>query len=149
MPEPENNFKSISIAIVGSGGAGAITAGSIILEAAGKSGWYGIMNRSVGPQIRGGEAAALVRLANQPVDCMAENYDLLVAIGVEGVGGATGGVAAVIDLVGGIVNGRGEKRIHDFHRAVLNGGVGFRDLPVAGVDHGFGPVENLRRSYSA
>ena len=73
-------FKSISIAIVGSGGAGAITAGSIILEAAGKAGWYGIMNRSVGPQIRGGEAAALVRLANQPVDCMAESYDLLVAI---------------------------------------------------------------------
>ncbi|MCP4045550.1 MAG: 2-oxoacid:acceptor oxidoreductase subunit alpha [Gammaproteobacteria bacterium] len=80
MSEAENDFESISIAIVGSGGAGAITAGSIILEAAGKAGWYGIMNRSVGPQIRGGEAAALVRLANQPVDCMAESYDLLVAI---------------------------------------------------------------------
>ncbi|VAV89877.1 2-oxoglutarate/2-oxoacid ferredoxin oxidoreductase, gamma subunit / 2-oxoglutarate/2-oxoacid ferredoxin oxidoreductase, alpha subunit [hydrothermal vent metagenome] len=80
MPATKSAFESISIAIVGSGGAGAITAGSIILEAAGKAGWYGIMNRSVGPQIRGGEAAALVRLANQPVDCMAESYDLLVAI---------------------------------------------------------------------
>lgn len=80
MSISENTFNSISIAIVGSGGAGAITAGSIILEAAGIAGWYGIMNRSVGPQIRGGEAAALVRLANQPVDCMDECYDLLVAI---------------------------------------------------------------------
>jgi len=80
MPAARPTFKSISIAIVGSGGAGAITAGSIILEAAGKAGWYGIMNRSVGPQIRGGEAAALVRLANQPVNCMSESYDLLVAI---------------------------------------------------------------------
>ena len=76
----ENGLQSISIAIAGSGGAGAITAGSIILEAAGKAGLYGIMNRSVGPQIRGGEAAALVRLANQPVDCMGEAYDLLIAI---------------------------------------------------------------------
>jgi len=80
MPAAKTTFESISIAIVGSGGAGAITAGSIILEAAGKAGCYGIMNRSVGPQIRGGEAAALVRLANQPVNCMAESYDLLVAI---------------------------------------------------------------------
>ncbi|MCA8869597.1 MAG: 2-oxoacid:acceptor oxidoreductase subunit alpha [Rhodobacteraceae bacterium] len=72
--------KSVSVAIVGSGGAGSITAGSILLEAAGKTGWYGMMNRSVGPQIRGGEAAALVRLANHPVECTAEKYDLLIAI---------------------------------------------------------------------
>ena len=80
MSKSKNTFESISIAIVGSGGAGSITAGSIILEAAGKAGWYGMMNRSVGPQIRGGEAAALVRFANQSVHCMAESYDLLVAI---------------------------------------------------------------------
>ncbi|MFV2093040.1 MAG: 2-oxoacid:acceptor oxidoreductase family protein, partial [Hyphomicrobiales bacterium] len=72
--------KSVSIAIAGAGGAGAITAGAILLEAAGKSGWYGMMNRSVGPQIRGGEAAALLRLANHPVECMSEEYDLLIAI---------------------------------------------------------------------
>lgn len=72
--------KSISFAIVGSGGAGALTAGAILLEAAGKAGWYGIMNRSVGPQIRGGEAAALVRLSTHPVDCMAESFDFLIAI---------------------------------------------------------------------
>ncbi|HFC05537.1 MAG TPA: 2-oxoacid:acceptor oxidoreductase subunit alpha, partial [Rhizobiales bacterium] len=80
MPAPIKSYESISLAIIGSGGAGALTAGAIILEAAAKSGWYGIMNRSVGPQIRGGEAAALVRLANHRVDCMSKEYDLLIAI---------------------------------------------------------------------
>ncbi len=80
MPAAENSYESISLAIIGSGGAGALTAGAIILEAAASSGWYGIMNRSVGPQIRGGEAAALVRLANHRVDCMNKEYDLLIAI---------------------------------------------------------------------
>ncbi len=80
MSTPKKPLESVSIAIVGSGGAGALTAGAILLEAAGKTGLYGIMNRSVGPQIRGGEAAALLRLSNHPVDCMSEAYDLLVAI---------------------------------------------------------------------
>lgn len=80
MSASDAGSPSISFAIVGSGGAGALTAGAILLEAAGKAGWYGIMNRSVGPQIRGGEAAALLRLATRPVDCMAEHYDFLIAI---------------------------------------------------------------------
>ncbi len=82
MPDKASNSASRSIlfAIVGSGGAGALTAGAILLEAAGKAGWYGIMSRSVGPQIRGGEAAALVRLSTRPVDCMAETFDFLIAI---------------------------------------------------------------------
>jgi len=71
---------SVSFAIVGTGGAGAITAGSLLLEAAGKSGWYGVLNRSVGPQIRGGEAAALVRLATHPAECMSKDFDILIAI---------------------------------------------------------------------
>jgi len=80
MRDPNGSNQSISFALVGSGGAGAITAGGMLLEAAGKAGWYGIMNRSVGPQIRGGEAAALVRLSTAPVDCMAEFYDFVIAI---------------------------------------------------------------------
>ncbi len=71
---------SISFAIVGTGGAGAITAGSLLLEAAGKAGWYGVLNRSVGPQIRGGEAAALVRLATHPAECMSKDFDILIAL---------------------------------------------------------------------
>lgn len=80
MAAPGKTRDSVMIAIVGSGGAGTLTAGSILLEAAGKAGWYGIMNRSVGPQIRGGEAAAHIRLSRQPVHCGCENFDLLIAI---------------------------------------------------------------------
>ena len=71
---------SVSVAMVGSGGAGVLTTGAMLLEAACKAGWNGLMTRSVGPQIRGGEAAALVRLATQPVECLADNVDLLVGI---------------------------------------------------------------------
>jgi len=72
--------ENISIAIVGSGGAGALTTGNFLLEAACAAGWYGLMTRTVGPQIRGGEAAALVRLATHPIECMPERYDLLIGI---------------------------------------------------------------------
>jgi 2-oxoglutarate ferredoxin oxidoreductase subunit alpha len=71
---------SISIAFVGSGGAGALTAGNLLLEAACAAGWQGLLTRSVGPQIRGGEAAALLRLAMRPVECMAERLDVLIGI---------------------------------------------------------------------
>ncbi|KUJ86189.1 2-oxoglutarate synthase [Ruegeria marisrubri] len=80
MNAHSDHANNISFAIVGSGGAGAMTAGAILLEAAGKSGWYGLLNRSVGPQIRGGEAAALVRLSTKPASCMSKQFDILVAI---------------------------------------------------------------------
>jgi 2-oxoglutarate ferredoxin oxidoreductase subunit alpha len=72
--------ESIAIALLGSGGAGAITAGSLLLEAAGRAGWYGLMTRSVGPQIRGGEALAMVRLASVPVHGPTDRFDVLVAL---------------------------------------------------------------------
>ncbi len=76
MTEAEN----LSIAIVGSGGAGALTSGNLLLEAATAAGWYGLLTRTVGPQIRGGEAAALIRLASRPVECLADRFDLLIGI---------------------------------------------------------------------
>ena len=80
MGQPNSLLENVSFAIVGSGGAGAITAGGILQEVAGKSGWYSVLNRSVGPQIRGGEAAALVRLSIHPTECMTKEFDILVAI---------------------------------------------------------------------
>lgn len=71
---------SLSVAFVGSGGAGVLTTGSMLLEAACAAGWYGLQTRSVGPQIRGGEAAAMVRLAERPVQCHTDRFDLLVAV---------------------------------------------------------------------
>jgi 2-oxoglutarate ferredoxin oxidoreductase subunit alpha len=71
---------SVSLALCGSGGAGVMTAGNLLLDAAAKAGWYGLMVRSSGPQIRGGEAAALLRFASRPVECLDDRFDALVAI---------------------------------------------------------------------
>lgn len=70
---------SVTIALVGSGGAGVMTAGQMLLDAAAQVGWYGLMSRSSGPQIRGGEAAALVRLSPKPVQGPGDRFDLVVA----------------------------------------------------------------------
>ncbi|MFQ5437340.1 MAG: 2-oxoacid:acceptor oxidoreductase subunit alpha [Paracoccaceae bacterium] len=86
MTQTNEPRDSLALAIVGSGGAGAMTAGGILIEAAGKCGLYGLMTRSVGPQIRGGEAAALLRLSMRPVACMSGAFDLLVAIDWKNVG---------------------------------------------------------------
>lgn len=71
---------SISIAIAGSGGSGVMTAGTLLLDAAAKAGRYGLMVRTGGPQIRGGEAAALLRLAHRPLDALDDGFDLLLAM---------------------------------------------------------------------
>ncbi|HPG33721.1 MAG TPA: 2-oxoacid:acceptor oxidoreductase family protein, partial [Lentimicrobium sp.] len=55
-------------------------AGSLLLEAAGQFGWYGLMTRSVGPQIRGGEALAMVRLSSMPVLGHGDRFDVLLAL---------------------------------------------------------------------
>ncbi len=72
--------RSISIMIAGSGGTGVMTAGAILLDAAARAGWYGLMERSYGPQIRGGEALAIVRLSNRPVATRADTDQILLAI---------------------------------------------------------------------
>lgn len=77
---------SVSIVLTGSGGAGVMTAGSMLLDAAGRAGYYALMTRSSGPQIRGGEAAAMVRIATHPVESHTDRYDLLVAIDWQNVG---------------------------------------------------------------
>src|ERR1017187_4409682 len=45
---------SISIAIIGSGGAGALTTVDSLFETAAAAGWQGLFTRTMGPQIRGG-----------------------------------------------------------------------------------------------
>jgi 2-oxoglutarate ferredoxin oxidoreductase subunit alpha len=69
-----------SVAIAGSGGAGVMTAGTLLLDAAARAGLYGLMVRTSGPQIRGGEAAALLRLSSRPVATLDDRFDLLLAI---------------------------------------------------------------------
>ncbi|HNU12646.1 MAG TPA: 2-oxoacid:acceptor oxidoreductase subunit alpha [Rubrivivax sp.] len=72
--------RSFSLAIAGSGGAGVMTAGTLLLDAAARAGLYGLMVRTSGPQIRGGEAAALLRISTQPVPTLDDRFDALLAI---------------------------------------------------------------------
>ncbi len=76
---------TLSIVLTGSGGAGVMTAGQTLLDAATSCGLYGLLTRSTGPQIRGGEAAAMIRLSNRPVQCHGDRFDILVALDFENV----------------------------------------------------------------
>jgi 2-oxoglutarate ferredoxin oxidoreductase subunit alpha len=77
MPGP---FPSVSVALAGSGGAGVMTAGNMLLEVVAGAGYYGLMTRSSGPQIRGGEAVAMVRAATFPTDGPDDAFHVLAAI---------------------------------------------------------------------
>jgi 2-oxoglutarate ferredoxin oxidoreductase subunit alpha len=70
----------LSIALAGSGGSGVMTAGTLLLQAAAQAGLYGLMVRTSGPQIRGGEAAALIRLSQQPTQSLDDGFDMLLAL---------------------------------------------------------------------
>ncbi|MFQ5982376.1 MAG: 2-oxoacid:acceptor oxidoreductase family protein, partial [Woeseiaceae bacterium] len=61
-------------------GAGVVTAGEMLLAAAARAGRYGMMVRAVGPQIRGGESAALIRLGHSAINCLDDRCDVLVGI---------------------------------------------------------------------
>lgn len=78
--------QNLSIVLTGSGGSGVMTTGNMLLEVAAKAGWYGFMGRSAGPQIRGGEAAALLRVSDQPVESSDDHFDLILAIDPGSVG---------------------------------------------------------------
>jgi 2-oxoglutarate/2-oxoacid ferredoxin oxidoreductase subunit alpha len=79
-PARAQSPRSVSIALTGSGGTGVMTAGAMLLEAAARAGYYGLMSRSSGPQIRGGEAAALIRVADRPIEGHDDRFDLLLSV---------------------------------------------------------------------
>jgi len=71
---------NLTIAMVGSGGTGVVTAGEILLRAAAKQGLYGVLRKTFGPQIRGGESAAIVRLGSEVVTNLSGRIDLLLVL---------------------------------------------------------------------
>ncbi len=71
---------SVSIALCGSGGAGVMTAANMLVDAAAEAGIYALFGRSSGPQIRGGEAAALLRMAPEPITSVDDTYQILLAV---------------------------------------------------------------------
>ena len=82
----EIEHESVSLALAGSGGAGVMTAGNLLLEAAAQAGYYALMTRTSGPQIRGGEAAAMLRISTFASDGQDDRFRILAAIDWQNVG---------------------------------------------------------------
>lgn len=74
-----------SLALVGSGGVGVMTTGELVLATAAACGLYGVMTKSYGPQVRGGESTCFLRLGSMPFDKQPESTDLLVIWGSRGL----------------------------------------------------------------
>ncbi len=69
----------LSIAITGAGGAGVISVGELLLQAWAREGGRGLLRKAFGPQIRGGESAALLKLTESERYTAASTYDVLLA----------------------------------------------------------------------
>jgi len=72
--------QQLSIAITGAGGAGVISCGELVLQAWARQGGRGLLRKAYGPQIRGGESAALLRLTEDERYTAASDYDVVVAL---------------------------------------------------------------------
>jgi 2-oxoglutarate ferredoxin oxidoreductase subunit alpha len=70
----------LSIAITGAGGAGVISCGELLLNAWARLGGRGLLRKAYGPQIRGGESAALLKLTENEGYTASSNYDVVVAL---------------------------------------------------------------------
>lgn len=72
--------QQLSIAITGAGGAGVISCGELLLQAWARQGGRGLLRKAYGPQIRGGESAALLKLTEDEHYTAASHYDVVVAL---------------------------------------------------------------------
>jgi 2-oxoglutarate ferredoxin oxidoreductase subunit alpha len=72
--------QQLSIAITGAGGVGVISCGELLLQAWARLGGRGLLCKAYGPQIRGGESAALLKLTEHERYTPSGHYDLVVAL---------------------------------------------------------------------
>ncbi len=72
------DVKELTIGIVGSGGDGSVTCGELVTRASAKVGLHGLFLKSYGPQIRGGESCAHVRVSTTPLQSQGDRLDVLV-----------------------------------------------------------------------
>jgi 2-oxoglutarate/2-oxoacid ferredoxin oxidoreductase subunit alpha len=66
--------------IAGSGGDGIVSAGESLIAAAAESGYYAMLTKSFGPQIRGGESSCRLRMSTRPVHNPGGVLDVAVAL---------------------------------------------------------------------
>jgi 2-oxoglutarate ferredoxin oxidoreductase subunit alpha len=68
------------IGMAGSGGDGIVSAGESLIAAAAASGYYAMLTKSFGPQIRGGESSCRLRMSSRPVFNPGGSLDVAVAL---------------------------------------------------------------------
>jgi 2-oxoglutarate/2-oxoacid ferredoxin oxidoreductase subunit alpha len=71
------------IGMAGSGGDGIVSAGEFLITAAASEGYHGIMTKSFGSQIRGGESSCRLRISTQAVLNPGGTLDVAVALNWE------------------------------------------------------------------
>ncbi|HKF45207.1 MAG TPA: 2-oxoacid:acceptor oxidoreductase subunit alpha [Thermoanaerobaculia bacterium] len=89
----------LTIAMVGSGGDGVVTMGTLIAQAAAREGLQVVQTEAYGPQIRGGETSCTVRVASREVFAQGDTVDVLVVFGWQDFARFTGELAAAADAV--------------------------------------------------
>ena len=60
-------MNDLIIGMAGSGGDGIVSAGESLISALSREGYYAMLTKSFGPQIRGGESSCRLRIATSPV----------------------------------------------------------------------------------
>ncbi len=73
-------MKDLLIGIAGTGGDGVVSAGESLMGALAAEGYYGLMTKSFGSQVRGGEASCRIRIATTPVRSAGGTLDVAVAL---------------------------------------------------------------------
>jgi 2-oxoglutarate ferredoxin oxidoreductase subunit alpha len=66
------------VGIAGAGGDGVVSAGELLIQVGAHEGLYGMLVKSFGPQIRGGESSVRVRLASRRVLSQGDDLDVLI-----------------------------------------------------------------------
>jgi 2-oxoglutarate ferredoxin oxidoreductase subunit alpha len=67
------------VGIAGAGGDGVVSAGELVLDIAAQQGLFGMLFKSFGPQIRGGESSIRLRISTEPVLSQGDELDVLIA----------------------------------------------------------------------
>ena len=71
--------EDLTVGIAGAGGDGVVSAGELLIQVGAHEGLFGMLVKSFGPQIRGGESSVRVRLSSSPVLCQGDDLDVLIA----------------------------------------------------------------------
>jgi len=77
---PVPTRRDLVFGMAGSGGDGIVSAGESLLQAAAAEGYHGVMTKSFGSQIRGGESSCRVRISTAPILNPGGSLDVAVAL---------------------------------------------------------------------